>query len=69
MMVSADTRNNAPTAPAPMATDWDSIRANQRDRLQKLNQQALAGGGKDRISKYLCSPLRSTRNNFTSAGR
>jgi propionyl-CoA carboxylase beta chain len=50
-MVSADTRNNAPTAPAPMATDWDSIRANQRDRLQKLNQQALAGGGKDRIEK------------------
>ncbi|MBM4282238.1 MAG: acyl-CoA carboxylase subunit beta [Deltaproteobacteria bacterium] len=50
-MVSADTTKNASPAPAPAATDWDALRTAQRARLQRMSEQAFAGGGKDRIEK------------------
>jgi propionyl-CoA carboxylase beta chain len=32
-------------------TDWDQLRQTQRDRLHKLNEKALAGGGPERMEK------------------
>jgi propionyl-CoA carboxylase beta chain len=49
-MVSADSSKN-PSPSAPAAIDWDALRSSQRERLQRLSEQAFAGGGKDRIEK------------------
>jgi propionyl-CoA carboxylase beta chain len=36
---------------APATPDWESIRQDQRDRLQRITEQAAAGGGRERVEK------------------
>jgi len=39
------------TKAAPATTDWDALRSSQRARLQRVNDGAFAGGGKERVEK------------------